>query len=674
MRGESCTGKTRTAFEAVQVHLSDWQLVFPKNAKGLLTLLDADALVPRTVLWLNETQNFLIGTDGEEVAAALHSRLEVPGPVVVLCTLWPEYHRTLTATPDPATDTDAHPLARALLSQAKPVDVPASFAPAALKDLRVSSDRSLATALSTSTGGRITQTLAAGPQLVDHYQQATGPHGPYGHAVVTAAMDARRLGHTSLLPAALLKAAAPGYLTEQQRATDNGDTWFSHALDYAREKVRGVAAALEPVANPDGTMGALPDVYRLSDYLEHYARTNRRYTCPPESFWTAIRDAAASTADLNALAEAASSRLRYRIAADLYQSAAGSGDTSALLELARLRWQAGDTAGAERLEQRVADAGDPDALFKLAWQRKQAGDVAGAKLLVQRAAGAGQPDALREVARLCEEAGDVAGAERLYREAADAGSIYALQELVRLRCKAGDTEGAERFARQAADAGDLSLLGELARWREEAGDLEGAERAFALFRSARPREEAGDAEGAERFARRAADAGAPDALLELAEGREEAGDVAGAERLYREAADAGSSDALRYLVRLREEAGDAEGAARFAQRAADFGDPDTLWELALAREKAGGAEGVERLYQRAADSGSMYALRELVRLRAEAGDKEGVKRLCQRAADFGDPTSIGWLTRLRDEAGDPEGAKRLWRFGLEADGSPARPW
>ncbi|MFW6725149.1 hypothetical protein ACHZ98_34460 [Streptomyces sp. MAR4 CNY-716] len=32
------------------------------------------------------------------------------------------------------------------------------------------------------------------------------------------------------------------------------------------------------------------------------------------------------------------------------------------------------------------------------------------------------------------------------------------------------------------------------------------------------------------------------------------------------------------------------------------------------------------------------------------------------------------LARLREEAGDAGGAERLRRFGLEADGSQARPW
>ncbi|UZX26345.1 hypothetical protein [Streptomyces tanashiensis] len=221
----------------------------------------------------HEAQNYLADPEeGEEIAAALRGILEEPGPLVVLGTLWPEYHRSLTTTPRPGRDgADAHPNARALLDHALLVDVPVSFTSETLKDSRLSRDPSLAAALATSTDGRITQTLAAGPQLVDHYQQPTEPHGPYGQAVITAAMDARRLGHTSSLPAALLEAAAPAYLTAEQRAAAP-DTWFTDALAYSREKVRGIAAALEPVANPEG-MGALPGIYRLSDYLDHHART-----------------------------------------------------------------------------------------------------------------------------------------------------------------------------------------------------------------------------------------------------------------------------------------------------------------------------------------------------------------------------------------------------------------
>ncbi|WP_369394808.1 tetratricopeptide repeat protein [Streptomyces sp. CG1] len=469
VRGESCTGKTRDAFEAIRACLKDWQLVFPKNARRLLALLDANRVASRTVLWLNEAQNFLAGTDGEEAAAALHSQLEQPGPVVILGTLWPEYHRTLTATPEPGKD--AHSNARALLNQVKPVDVPAFFTTTALRNSLVHRDRSLATAMSTSTGGRITQTLAAGPQLVDHYQQATS-HSPYGHAVITTAMDARRLGHTSPLPAALLKAAAPGYLTEQQRAAADPDTWFAHALDYAREKVKGVVAALEPVANPDG-MGALPDIYHLSDYLDHHARTIRDDAFPPDSFWTAAREHAASTADLEALAEAADQRGQYRIAADLYQRAADAGGTGALSELAWRRGRAGDLEGAEQLYQRAIDMG---ALSELAQLRQRAGDLDGAEPLAQQAVDAGDTGPLVELAWRRGEAGDLDGAERLAQRAADAGNINALVRLAQRREEAGDLDGAERLAQRAADIGGRDALVRLARLRERAGDTEGAKR------------------------------------------------------------------------------------------------------------------------------------------------------------------------------------------------------
>ncbi|MFJ3728728.1 hypothetical protein ACIPYQ_40040 [Streptomyces sp. NPDC090045] len=212
VRGESCTGKTRTAFEAVRSCLVDWNLVFPKTTAGLLAVMRSPALAARTVLWLNDAQEYLTGPDGEAAAAALRTRLEHPGPVVIVATLWPTHHHALTATAEFDT-VDAHPQARALLGPSTPIDVPGSFPAQALRSLVDCPDPSVAIAARTSRGGTVIQTLAAGPQLVDHYEQAVGPHGSYGRAIIAAAMDARRLGHSTVLPAALLRAAAPGYLS-----------------------------------------------------------------------------------------------------------------------------------------------------------------------------------------------------------------------------------------------------------------------------------------------------------------------------------------------------------------------------------------------------------------------------------------------------------------------------
>ncbi|MDF3148488.1 sel1 repeat family protein, partial [Streptomyces sp. T21Q-yed] len=118
LEGESCTGKTRTAFEAVsRVVPDDFDLFFPADASSLLAALAADALGPRSVLWLNEAQHCLTGPSGEAAAAALLRRLDDPGPLVVLATLWPDDAQGLT-DPGRHRAEDPHRHARVLLSQA----------------------------------------------------------------------------------------------------------------------------------------------------------------------------------------------------------------------------------------------------------------------------------------------------------------------------------------------------------------------------------------------------------------------------------------------------------------------------------------------------------------------------------------------------------------------------
>lgn len=590
VRGPSSAGKTRTAFEAVRACLHDWELVFPKTPGGLAALLDAGALVPRTVLWLNEAQNHLDSPAGEEAAAALHRRLEEPGPLVVLGTLWPEYHRRLTAAPEPgAQAADAHPHARALLGQAAVVDVPASFTAEALADPRVGRDPSLAAAAA-STGGQVTQTLAAGPQLVDHYRQPTGPHGPYGRAVITAALDARRLGHAAHLPAALLEAAASGYLTGEQRAAADPATWFDGALAYAQERVKGVAAALGPVPGAEG-MGALAGVYGLNDYLDHHARTARRYEVPPASFWTAVRDHVTDAADLSALAEAAGARGRHRIAAELYRKAAGAGDTRALSALACLRAAAGHTGEAERLYRQALDAGHP---------------------------------AMTDLTRLREERGDPEGAERLAWQAYAAGDVWPLVVLAQLRETAGDFDGAERLAHRAARVGSYTVARHLVRLRDVR-----------------------DPEGAERLA------------LEV--------DFDGKSRVHSN---------LWYVRGESMEDEDwerTEGESHY-RGLVDGGDIPALSHLARVREKAGSPDEAERLYRRAVDAGDTSALRNLARLRAAAGEAGEAELLYRQALDAGHVKAMADLARLYADAGDADRAQRLGRFGVEADGSQARPW
>ena len=76
---------------------------------------------------------------------------------------------------------------------------------------RAVGDASLAAAMrAAGSDGEVTQTLAAAQELMEHWLRAPSP---YGKSVITAAIDARRLGVRAPVPDAFLEAAATGYLT-----------------------------------------------------------------------------------------------------------------------------------------------------------------------------------------------------------------------------------------------------------------------------------------------------------------------------------------------------------------------------------------------------------------------------------------------------------------------------
>ena len=452
-------------------------------------------------------------------------RLDASGPFLVVATLWPVYDKTLSSRPAPDA-LDPHWQVRALLAQARYIYVPDSFA-GGMEAVRsaAKNDRSLAAGLDAG-GTDLTQALAAGLDLAEHYEYPSGEYGVYGKALISAAMDAHRFGVGESLPLDFLREAAPGYLNGRERAEANHD-WYLGALNYARALIKNVTRPLQDVPRSSG-MGARPGVVRLADYLQQLSRA--RWTLyPPSTFWEAAAQHLTSTADRTSLADAASVRCRRRDAAELYSTAAD--DPGALRSMAALREKVGDWQEAERLYRAAIDAGYMDGLGSVVWMWDRAGDWKKAVQAAHEVADtAGDPMYLRLLAYTREQAGDRAEAERLYTLAAEAGDTKALRGLATMRELAGDREEAERFAQQAAQAGDT------------------------------------------------------DALAELAKAREQAGDRAEAERLYTLAAEAGDTKALRGLATMRELAGDREEAERLAQQAAQAGDTKALQGLATMRE------------------------------------------------------------------------------------------
>jgi hypothetical protein len=394
VRGGSSTGKTRAAYEAVQDRLGDWQLDYPLDLDALKERLDA-GVPTRTVLWLGQLPQYADDGGRPTVPGRLADLLEGTGHVLIT-TMWFEHWNTYIAAADAGSGADpAGTVGRLLkrlpdLTDIDPgridparggvINVPDKFTDAEVTTAMATAARTgnpvLEEAAEAAAGdkqkGQVTQYLAGVPDLLDRYEG----HGddyprPYGQAVITAAMDATRLGHASPLPAALVQEAAVGYLSDAERTEDMA-IWRDTALAWATEKLKGAVQALRcvPFASGTGVAGR-----RVADYLDQEGRRTRQDQIGPASLWDALIAHAATAGDMVRLGQAAQARGLYRHAADLWTRAASLGSANgARLLIGHLRAvSAADTTRAAQWAVGRVSLGDPSAVGELLYELRGAG-------------------------------------------------------------------------------------------------------------------------------------------------------------------------------------------------------------------------------------------------------------------------------------------------------------
>ncbi len=682
--GGSSVGKTRCAAEAVKALLPDWWLVHPAGPAEVAAL--AQAPFPRMVVWLDELQRYLDDERGL-TGAVIRALLNAPHPAVIIGTLWPELYFAYTTLPE-AAGADPHARERQVLDLAHVVRVAPAFSPAEQDRARAAAARDprLRAALE-SAGYGLTQTLAAAPQLVTRWQDAQTA-APYAWAVLTAALDAARLGARAPLSAGFLRAAAPGYCTSVQQA-EAPENWFEQALAYATEKLHGAAAALAPAGAGMGQVAG----YTPADYLIQHASRERRYERAPASTWDALLGHIRDPADAARLTHSAMDRLLYRYAIPLYRHAAGAGAGAgyAAVRLAGLLTERGDPDGAEQMLRAGADGGDRSAAKELAGLLAGRGDLDG----LRARAGARDGAAADRLAGLLEKRGDLDGAEQILRPPADAGDTVAAWELTRLLTKRGDLDGAEQILRARADAGDGYAALQLARLLAERGDLD---KAIPLYSQAADAGNFNAYNAAEDLAdllawedldglRARADAGDPLAADRLADLLTERSDPDGAEQILRTAANAGDGHAALRLAGLLTERGDLDGAEQILDGAeqilrarADAGGWPGALELAGLLTERGDLDGAVQIPDGAAQilrarieagdddirMNALYVSAWRADLLARRGDLDGLRA----RADAGDGQAAGRLAGLLEARGDLDGLRARANAG---DGTP-RGW
>ena len=314
--GESTAGKSRAAYEAMQAALADHTLIAPRSRSVLPEAIDLAVRLPRCVLWLDNAERFL-GPDGltrtnvtRVIGGSGHHR-------VVLATIRSAEMARYTDTTHPdAADAmeDRHVLEQATqLRLRRPLT-----AAERERALTRSWDQRIADALDHAGEYGLAEYLAAGPELLNDWENAWEAGHPRAAALIATAVDCRRAGLTRLLPRALLESLHEDYL-----ALRGGDRLTPETLEeawaWATHPRRATTALIRLCADPDGEPAAVEVFDYLVDATQRDTALGSRV--PKQTLTGALAVSDATEADQ--IGTIAYEYGHYELAAQAFERAAG---------------------------------------------------------------------------------------------------------------------------------------------------------------------------------------------------------------------------------------------------------------------------------------------------------------------------------------------------------------
>lgn len=675
--GPAAAGKTRTAYELVRRTTGDWQLFMPASSAQFAEFMERSNDPGGLVVWLNEVQNFL--GPGGLTSGSVRRMLAGDRPVITVATIWPDRYEALTKpSPSDGVD-DPNKDAREILGMlADRKDLLAEFTAAERQRARDLADRDprIAEVLLHSDRADLAAMLAATPELVRRWVAATSQ---YGAAVISAAVFARLCGHPEVVPDGVLESLVDCFLTGEQRARLTSESWYSEAVEWAQQPVRGNVAPLIPQSKLIGRL----DGYMISDVLVQYATRDQRITSQlgAESAW--LRLIASASPDACILI-ARAALLRYGLG-DVFAQAtlksANDGDIMSMYNMGALLTDRGETAEADAWFAKATATGDPMALTAVAATFRHRGDKSEAETLLRKAADAGFPRAMIDLSDLLRDEANTAEAESWLRLAVAKGYPPAMSELGMLLHFRGEDSEAEEWTRRAAEAGNLQGIAFLGVLLSQSGRKEDAEtwlRKAARFGHPIAMTELGslllgrgDATEAQEWWRRSASAGEYRAMAYLGAQLKERGQEAEAERLWRQAADGGNPMGAHNLGVLFYERGDNAEAQRWLREATDSGFVESMALLAVVAKESGNDSESQMWWRAAAEKGNVAAMTVLAAELEEAGDTAEAEEWWSKAADAGDISAMILLASRLQTRHEIDGAERLLQTAADAGSASA---
>lgn len=575
--GPAASGKTRSLSAALQAELPSWQLLRPTSAQ-LNALVAARADLSRSVIWLNELQDFFVGEPlrlrtVEALLAGEH------GPVVLAGTIrGRERDRLLGRTAVDAKEMSLN--ANAILrmparwsgapggtERAVSFDVPGQLSPrelAAASEL-AEADPRLRMALRAARDSAVIPTLACAAELVERWR---GKGDRSGQALVTAAVVARRCGHPEPIPQPVLAGVALAHLAARGQAPGQSG-WLPEALGWAQRPVldTGDISALSVVRTKPGVV----DGYRVSDILLQnsydVAYPDIRELLADGRIWyQVLRRGSRSAAAEIALSAYKAGQLQ--VARDAWRAAARHGDGRAARRLGLLCWEQDRTREAEKWLRKAVRLGSAGAVSSLGDWLFQHGETAEAEQILRSAAIRGDAHAMTTLGYYLGGQGDLQSAEQWTREAAQSGDAVAMANLGYRLARRGAYAEAEYWGLKAAALGVPGAMHNLGLLYEERGELalaltwyrRGAERGYTDVQAGRG--------GVDPWPGEGRDGGISNTILCLADLLQRTGQGTEAEHWYRRGAELGDARAAAALAKVFATRGDPAGAVTWRAEAA----------------------------------------------------------------------------------------------------------
>jgi hypothetical protein len=374
LTGDSASGKTRTAFDAMASKLPECPILSPsretelRQLPKLLSTQETDEPT-QFVLWLDNLEGYL-GSNSLDVA--LLDELVRSWRVVVIATMRDEqYSRFLPHNAENRSDTpdrfDRHSDAQ-VLNLAVTLHVPRLWTENEIKRAEHHKDPRLTEAIAHRNRHGIAEYLVAGPQLLQEWRQAARVGGhPRGAALVAVAVDLARTGLSVHASPSTLEELHHDYLRSIGGELLRPEP-LTESFKWARTVRYGVSSLLLP-----GVGETLYPFSYLVDHAAHVPTTG----AVPNAVWQTALNLANSASDYCDIANRAFADSRLDLAEIAWRSAAETGDPRAMASLSDLLKTIGrDVESAEWLLRAITAGYNPESARPVSSHRSSATYVA----------------------------------------------------------------------------------------------------------------------------------------------------------------------------------------------------------------------------------------------------------------------------------------------------------